>query len=165
MDTTADGMQGLSDHILDVKQACRKDTESLIQAMMEARTESILNSISRTTSNGKSWSRGGNESVSRALHPFYEINLKERVSSRTFETWEEFLKKKIQAIMNCPKGWFFVSPPYGKTRQFRAIRMTELEGGKERYPLLVQGAVSKPCYLLPAPVEEKKIDPSTMDEL
>ena len=26
MDTTADGMQGLSDHILDVKQACRKDT-------------------------------------------------------------------------------------------------------------------------------------------
>ena len=29
MDTTADGMQGLSDHILDVKQACRKDTNNL----------------------------------------------------------------------------------------------------------------------------------------
>ena len=27
VNTTADGMQGLSDHILDVKQACRKDTE------------------------------------------------------------------------------------------------------------------------------------------
>jgi hypothetical protein len=100
---------------------------------------------------------GHNTQTTRTMTPFYEYLIRERVSSRTFESFDEFLLQRIQDLWGCTRGWFWIKPPEKKARKFRAMKITPLPGGTERYPLLVTVSTAKPWFPVRLPALETPV--------
>jgi hypothetical protein len=119
-------------------------------AMQQAITKNLSEIETRGTARGSGWSFGVTAT------PFYEYKKRRRVSSRTFETYDEFIVRAMQRLQAQPTGHFVLKTPTSSPVFVRApfVRTPFLP------PAVIRSAVelmyARPCYGKPADIAEEE---------
>jgi hypothetical protein len=95
---------------------------------------------------GVSAGMNGGISVTTSRAPFYEYKKTRRVSSRTFETEQEFLTKCIQRMKALPVGHFLLKLPQQKAIYVEAPFVADPWITERRKQANLARVLAQPCY-------------------
>jgi hypothetical protein len=115
----------------------------------------IQDGVSESESTGTNSGTNFGMSMNVANVPFYEYKKRRNVSSRTFETEQEYLTNCLQRAKAQPVGHFLLKLPKQRARFVRAPFVPDPRITERRKSANLARVYAQPCYLDPAKAPEQ----------
>jgi hypothetical protein len=115
----------------------------------------IQDGVSQSESTGTNSGTNSLTTMNVANVPFYEYKKRRNVSSRTFETEQEYLTKCLQRAKAQPVGHFLLKLPKRPARFIRAPFVADPKITERRKSANLARVYAQPCYLDPAKAAEQ----------
>jgi len=130
--------------------------------MTDAQTESRSSSTQEATTHSRSTQIGmvaaqtGTASLALSVVPFYEYIKRYRVSSRTFESFDEFLIGCMQKLKRQTTGHFVLKTPTSPTVFVRSPFVRTPFVPTRRLASTLARVFARPCYATPLQIEHEE---------